>query len=134
MDDLRKRLVGTLSDGTRVYLVDGEAVRAAVNVDVTGGGNGLAYQGGDPPGVSPNGPIPADEIWVERGPGARSIIVHEVVEYLMMRYAGWDYVKAHTMANTAEAAQRATSMVPANESRDLAGALVRAARRIVERS
>ena len=99
--------VGALLDGTLVGTVNGELVRRLVNVDWIGGGHGYAYRGKEP--TAPNKAIPLDRIWLERMPEAATgiIAVHELVEYCLMRYAGWEYERAHHFANSCEAVERA---------------------------
>ena len=103
-----KAYIGALHDGTKVYLVDGEEVRALVNVDFVGGGHGYAYPGNDPKGLVPNKAIPKDEIWLENG-NPKSItpfFTHEVTEYLQMKYCKKAYLASHEMSNSCEAITR----------------------------
>ena len=53
--------------------------------------------------------IPPDEIWIERGsagPDRTAILVHELVEWALMRWDGLAYDRAHQLANAAEEAVR----------------------------
>jgi hypothetical protein len=53
--------------------------------------------------------IPKDEVWIEQGsagPDRTAILVHELVEWALMRWDGLAYDKAHRLANAAEEAVR----------------------------
>ena len=94
----KSELIGTLKDGTKVYEVDGAYVRDTISTAWIGGGHGWQ-----------DAFIPMDEIWVEETPEEhdyQAIFVHEVTEYILMRYGSWEYNKAHDMANSVEAILR----------------------------
>lgn len=88
-----KTLVGTLF-GLKVCSVDGHTVRVLTDVDFLFGGNPSRYAY-----------IPLDEVWIDAGlqeddvPGT---ILHEIVEYLLMRQKGLSYQEAHKTANDYE--------------------------------
>lgn len=87
-----KELCGRF-DNMQVFLVDGAEVRAQL-VDFVGGGNPMAYPS-----------MPAGQIWVERTADPddnAAIVVHELVEYLLMKYGKEAYQSAHDRANQAE--------------------------------
>lgn len=88
-----KQLIG-LAFGLRVCSVDGHAVRNLVDLDFLFGGNPARYAY-----------IPLDEVWIDAGLQTDDIagtIVHELVEYPMMRWAGLTYTEAHRIANDYE--------------------------------
>jgi hypothetical protein len=90
--------IGTLQDGTCVYLVDGAYVRDNIEVSWIGGGHGFEDDF-----------IPEDEIWVENEPtdeDSEHLFIHEITEYLLMRYGKMAYDQAHEMANSIEAIVR----------------------------
>lgn len=87
-----KESLGTF-DGLEVFIVEGGEVRAHC-VDFAGGGNPLAY------------PCMPNEIWIERSSDPFDqgmILLHEITEYVAMKYGKEAYEKAHARANEAEA-------------------------------
>lgn len=97
---LDKELIHTLKDGTKVFRVNGRAVRDNHNSDFTEGGHGY---------VPHYGFIPKNEIWVERMldlDDEEENLAHELVEYVLMRYGKMDYNTAHEHALEMEAALR----------------------------
>jgi hypothetical protein len=105
--DINKEFVCEMWDGVKVYLVDGDRVRNDKNVEFIGGGN-------HPADTDPKNPTgmdcPKNEIWVEKMLDPKEqifILVHELTEYLQMRYHGLKYEKAHPIANSIEGAARA---------------------------
>lgn len=102
--DQQKRLIATLWDDTKVYAVNGEHVRDHCGAPkFIGGGHGYVYDFIRAPDGSKN------EIWVEAMPGEDNTIAHEIIEYIMMRYLGYQYDKAHHCAESAENAIRHAS-------------------------
>ena len=83
-----------LPDGVRVMVVDGAYLRSKIDVDIIGGGHHYVYNY-----------IPEDEIWLENlAPSEqRFILLHEVVERLIMKVRGWEYLESHATANFVEA-------------------------------
>lgn len=78
----------------QVYLVDGEWVRDTKEVQFIGGGHHL---------WSPV--IPNNEIWIENNHHARDeseILIHELIEFHLMKHLHWTYDKAHDFANSKE--------------------------------
>jgi len=100
-ETLEKEFIETLSDGVKVYLVNGGYVRDKLSTDFIGGGNWMAY-----PKF-----MPKNEVWVERRDtdqhDMRGILDHEIVEYRLMRDEGLSYEKAHEKANLHEKKERA---------------------------
>jgi hypothetical protein len=89
--------VGSLR-GMTVWRVDGAKLRRDVDIDFTMGGSGARYQY-----------CPLNEIWIEvilRGTDAAATILHEYVEYHLMRYSGLSYDEAHDIASEHELAFR----------------------------
>ena len=95
MADKNKVLFGKLWDGTKVFIVDGPTVRNLHKIDFTEGGHSKVYSY-----------IPTGEIWVEHmeDPQDESFnLVHEVVEWILMKYKIIpDYDKAHDATNAIE--------------------------------
>ncbi|MDD5551321.1 MAG: hypothetical protein PHS34_08680, partial [Candidatus Omnitrophica bacterium] len=81
-------------DGSKIYLVNGEAVRKD-HIEFTMGGHGYVYDW-----------IPIDEIWIDEvlNPEDREYTIndHEIPEVRKMRDEGWSYEKAHEYANEIE--------------------------------
>lgn len=106
--------LGQLNDDTLIYKVDGKYVRDHCAVEWIGGGSG--YE---------NEFIDKNEIWVEHEldeEDTEAILVHEISEYLLMRYAGWAYKKAHEMANSVEQIiRRDENMARDEEEREAPG-------------
>jgi hypothetical protein len=95
-DPLSKQLIGTLWDGTKIFLVDGAAVRSEVSTEFALGGHGLVTHG-----------VPENEIWVEDSEDADINLAHEILEHTLMKYEAYTYDQAHAAATSAEAAIRA---------------------------
>lgn len=97
--NMEHTLLHTLPDGTKIFRVDGPAVRRdqAQNDDFLLGGHGLVYSW-----------IPQDEIWIEHlNPDDEyPILMHEITEYYLMKYRGFDYDTAHMVATGCETALR----------------------------
>lgn len=86
----RLRRLGAVA-GMPVYLVSGERVRNAIDIDFTQGGNEAAY-----PGYVPKG-----EIWIDdamHALDATATVYHELVERDMMLNHGMTYDRAHDIA------------------------------------
>jgi hypothetical protein len=95
-DDPKKKMV--LWDGTSIKVVNGEEVRNDKIVEFAGGGHGYVYK-----------EIPKDEIWVEHmvsKEDMQDILIHEITEYIFMKYAQYKYEDAHKIANDIEQAIR----------------------------
>jgi hypothetical protein len=95
-----KEFIVELWDGTKVYLVDGEKVRDSGMTAFYGGCHPL-YEDFPTKG----------EIWIEKhvdGEHAEAkVFVHEITEYILMKYAKKPYDPAHDIANSVEQAVRA---------------------------
>lgn len=93
-----KKYIAKLWDGTKIFVVDGAKVRNDVDV---------AFFGGTHPKY---GDCPTHkEIWIEKSKGGAEeskILVHEIVEYIMMKFSHMDYDRAHNIANSVENAIR----------------------------
>jgi hypothetical protein len=64
--------------------------------------------------------IPDGEVWIERGsagPDRTAILVHELVEWALMKWDGLPYDRAHALANAAEEAVRLRVGVKDGETR-----------------
>jgi hypothetical protein len=87
---------GTI-DGLDVWVVDGKQVRNLYKVDWIEGGNPAVYP------FCPN-----DEIWIEQVKEQEFplIILHEFVEYILMKHKKLSYDKAHRIASKIEFAYR----------------------------
>lgn len=93
-----KKYIAKLWDGTRIFLVDGSHVRDNVNV---------AFFGGTHPKYEDC--KTAKEIWIEKGKSGSEeskILVHEITEYILMKFCNMSYNKAHDIANSVENAVR----------------------------
>jgi len=89
-----KQFIHKLWDGTKVFLVHGNYIRDNINDEFIGGGHG--YQDKE---------IPEDEIWVEyteEPADIKELLVHEITEYIFMKYDDKDYDHAHEIANSVE--------------------------------
>ena len=96
--ELNKELVHTMGDKTRIYLVDGKAVRDLYNTDFSMGGHGYVYDF-----------IPKEEIWIERMYStneSKDIELHELFERDKMRKQHKSYEQAHTEATELESEMR----------------------------
>ncbi len=93
-DSNYKQLIHKLWDGTKVFLVHGSWIRNNINNEFIGGGH--SYQ---------DDYIPKDEVWVERledPADTKEVLVHELTEYIFMKYGDLEYDNAHEIANTVE--------------------------------
>lgn len=80
--------------GIKIWSVDAEYVRDNIDIDFTTGGNAGVYLY-----------IPENEIWIESLMEPRDFaptIVHEMIEFLLMKYKEKSYDDAHDAANTWE--------------------------------
>lgn len=95
---IRKILNKSLSTkSTKVFIVDGRAVRDKYYQGFVQGGHGYVYKF-----------IPKDEIWISDGiiPKERKyVFAHEDYERNLM-IKGWPYIKAHNSANLVESKMR----------------------------
>ncbi len=94
MPPVHIKKLGTIADCI-VWLVDGERVRNELDIDFTCGGHNLVY-----PRYVPRG-----EIWIDDALGpldATATLLHEAVEYCLMRDRKWSYDRAHDAASAAE--------------------------------
>jgi hypothetical protein len=103
---INKKFIYELWDKTKVYLVDGDRVRNDKNVEFIGGGNAPADT--DPKNPT-DGDCPKGEIWIERMKDPTEqifILVHEITEYIKMKYHKGTYDNSHPIANSVENAIR----------------------------
>jgi hypothetical protein len=108
-----KIYIGDLFDNTKVYLVDGDHVRDEVipDADFIGGGHYYAYPDS----------IPKGELWIEfmrNSEDESDICVHEIVEYILMKYLHEEYEEAHHKANNCEKIIRILKYVNNNNGRN----------------
>lgn len=94
MSDLpRLRLLGRVA-GLAIYLVDGERVRDAIDIDFTMGGNEARYSY-----------VPPGEIWIDNAAHVldrTATALHELIERDLMLHHGMSYDTAHDAANARE--------------------------------
>ena len=89
-----KQFIHKLWDGAKVFLVDGDWVRDNMNDEFIGGGHGFQ-----------DDYIPEDEIWSElvKDPvDNKEILIHEIIEYIFMKYFHKKYDDSHEIANSVE--------------------------------
>jgi hypothetical protein len=89
LGEIHTRLLGTLR-GFNVWSVDGEGIRADVDIDFVAGGNPGVYQY-----------VPDGELWVENVYGSVDVIAtafHECLECTLMIRDGLSYSHAHDVA------------------------------------
>lgn len=89
-----KKYVDDLWDGTKIYFVDGQYIRNNFFVDFTMGGHGYRYKF-----------IPKNEIWFEdmlKDEDDIMDLIHEIIEYILMKYQNEPYNKAHPKAANVE--------------------------------
>ncbi len=91
--DVHERLWKKLENGVSVWIVNGELVRSAFDIDFTAGGHDYVYEF-----------VPENEVWIdddiveiERG----YVLLHELHERNRMA-AGWPYSKAHSESSRVE--------------------------------
>ena len=96
---IKKILIYTLYDGTKIYCVNGNEVRDVYDEDFLKGGHGYAYKY-----------IPKDEIWVEIDviiDNEPELLGHEIIEYYDMKADdSMSYEEAHSHAESVEEALR----------------------------
>jgi len=99
---IKKILIFTLYDGTKIYCVNGNEVRDVYDEDFLKGGHGYAYKY-----------IPKDEIWIELDvivDNEPELLGHEIIEYYEMKednsITDEEYEKAHGHAESVEEALR----------------------------
>lgn len=103
---INKQFIAKLWDGTNIFLVDGMAVRDNVSVSFIGGGHGYE-EGTDTPSEAPR-----NEIWIEKMENMEDqvfVLVHELVEWLQMKYYKEKYSPSHEISNSMENAVRQMS-------------------------
>lgn len=94
MPSPRLKSLGTVA-GLKIFLVSGERVRNAIDIDFTMGGNEAIY-----PQY-----VPAGEIWIDDAAGHLdrcATALHEIVERDQMMRFGKDYDAAHGVASAVE--------------------------------
>ena len=89
----RERLLKSLANGNKVWLVHGDLIRSVLDIDFTQGGHSLVYEFVPPGDIW----IDNDLEWQERG----FVILHEMNELGKMQQ-GWDYDKAHENSSEIE--------------------------------
>lgn len=97
LEEIRVSDLGVLYN-VKVYAVDGKLLRNHVDIDFTTGANPGRYMF-----------VPDGEIWVEKimiPSDFAPCVVHEFVEYLLMRDSGLSYDDAHRKANKYEGEMR----------------------------
>lgn len=86
--------IGSLRD-LHVWIVAGRTVRDSLDIDFIGGAHPARYQY-----------VPINELWVEVGLvntwEGNPILVHQFIEYLLMKDESLSYSNAHDWANTIE--------------------------------
>ena len=89
--DVRLKKI-TEKQGMNIFLVDGNKIRKAIDIDFTMGGHGLRYVY-----------IPIDEIWIDSSNEneKEELILHEIFEFNLMKQ-GMSYDNAHVEASLAE--------------------------------
>lgn len=99
---IKKILIYTLYDNTKIYCVNGKEVRDTYDEDFLKGGHGYVYKY-----------IPKDEIWIELDVIINNepvLLGHEIIEYYEMKQdnstTDEEYNKAHNHAESVEAALR----------------------------
>lgn len=93
MDRVRLKLL-QVSDGVKVFLVDGELVRDRLTIEYTMGGHHYRYPF-----------IPENEVWIDNGMDRDDIeatIKHELHERNLMKYDKLSYSQAHHRASEVE--------------------------------
>jgi hypothetical protein len=88
-----KRLKSNMTK-LNVFLVNGTAVRDYYKTDFVEGGHGYVYDF-----------VPINEIWIEDEVPMNErilILLHELYERYLMKYKGFDYLKAHNAASKLE--------------------------------
>ena len=114
LDQVRVKRVGTLR-GMNVWIVNGEILRGRVDVDFTTGGNPARYSY-----------VPNEDMWVEQDAkpsDSMPSLMHEFVEYTVMRKAGISNGNAHDIANVFEAQLRAALLDGELQITDYAGGI-----------
>jgi hypothetical protein len=94
LEKSHKQFIHKLWDGTKVFLVDGDWVRDNMNDEFIGGGHGFQ-----------DDYIPENEIWSElvKDPvDNKEILIHEIIEYIFMKYFHKKYDDSHEIANSVE--------------------------------
>lgn len=88
IEGMKKEFVGE-KEGFRIYEIDSEWIRNNIDVGFGTGGHGLVHSY-----------IPMDEIWVDSAKETKtSLILHELLEFRIMKEKGWEYKKAHEKVN-----------------------------------
>ena len=101
-DKIFKHYIGKVRH-LKVYLVNGNEVKVKKFMDFVEGGNGMIY-GVDKDADHPSY-VPENELWVDADLDISSfpyVLLHEGVEYFLMRDEDLDYGKAHQRANGVE--------------------------------
>lgn len=88
IEGMKKDFVGE-KDGFRIYEVDSDWLRNNIDVGFGTGGHGLVHVY-----------IPLDEIWVDPSTETKtSLILHEMLEFRIMKEKAWEYKEAHKKVN-----------------------------------
>ena len=100
--EVMKRPIGKVQD-LKVFLVNGNEVKIKFFMDFVEGGNGMVYGKKEDKGHPKF--VPEDELWVDAEVDMSSfpyILVHEAVEYFLMKNENKNYDQAHRRANGVE--------------------------------
>jgi hypothetical protein len=93
LSEIHQQKIGELN-GMSAWTINGEYVRNNLDIDFTTGGNPARYRY-----------VPANELWVEVALSPSDFtpsLLHEFVEYCMMKYKKKNYDDAHDTANKFE--------------------------------
>jgi hypothetical protein len=88
---LNKRLINTIWDSIKIFIVDGAYVRDNYDADFLLGGHYVVYKF-----------IPENEIWIEAADDMEENLAHELFELLLMKYCKIGYNEAHLKALSIE--------------------------------
>ncbi len=103
--EIKKKFLCKLWDGTKVFVVEGKIIRDDYDNDFLLGRHGYVYKY-----------IPKDEIWVEDEiimDNEPEILAHELFEWYLMKYHDMKYKEAHKMASNFEKTLRDVSKIHA---------------------
>ena len=85
---MKKQYLFSLKDKTKIFLVSGEYIRNNYYIEYNLGGHYLVYDW-----------IPKGQIWLQEmsdgNEQMRYNLLHQIYEYLIMRYNKYDYEDAH---------------------------------------
>jgi len=94
LNEIQKEIVGKVLGIYKIYIINGDLIRTKVDIDFVDGGNPARYRY-----------VPENRIWIDEHMhpnDAAAVVIHEFVEYIIMKYKGKSYDHSHDRASAVE--------------------------------